>query len=139
MALARSLVRVVRVRQPRVLAVTVPRARVTTPLLLRRVCPVLVALARSLVRVVRVRQPRVLAVTVPRAPVARARRVVAALARRARVLPVPVVPVPAVTALPVLVARAPAVTAVRVLAALTACVPLQQPLVPAALRAPTRA
>ena len=104
----------------------VVRARVTTPLLLRRVCPVLVALARSLVRVVRVRQPRVLAVTVPRAPVARARRVVAALAPRVRVLPV-------------LAARAPVVTAVRVLAALTARVPLRQPLVPVALRAPTRA
>ena len=47
-------------------------ARVTTPSLLHRVCPVLVALALSPVRVVRARQLRVLEVTVPPARVARA-------------------------------------------------------------------
>ena len=47
-------------------------ARVTTPSLPRRVCPVLVALALSPVRAVRARQLRVLAVTALRVLVVRA-------------------------------------------------------------------
>ena len=130
----------VRARQPRVLAaLTAPPARVTTPSLPRRVCPVLVALALSPVRVVRARQPRVLAVMAPPARVARARRVVDVLVLRVRVLPALVARVRAVMAARVLEVLAPVVTVARVRLPMAARAPLRQLLAPLVHRVPTRA
>ena len=145
MALALSPVRVAHARQLRVLvALTAPPARVTTPSLPRRVCPVLVALALSPVRVaharqLRARQLRVLAVMAPPARVVRARRVVAALVLRAQVLPALAARVLAVTALRVLAVMALRVLVVRVRLPMAARAPLRQLLVPVVLRVPTRA
>lgn len=111
-------------------------ARVTTPSLLHRVCPVLVALALSPVRAVRARQLRVLAVTVPPARVVRARRVAAALALRVQVRPALAARVLAVTALRVLVVRALVVTVARVRLPMAARAPLRQLLVLVGLRVP---
>ena len=97
------------------------------------------ALALSPVKAVRARQPRVLAVTAPPARVVRARRVVAALALRAQVLPALVARVLAVTAPPARVVRALVVTVVRVRLPMAARAPLRQLLVPVVLRVPTRA
>lgn len=118
--------------------VVVP-ARVTTPSLLHRVCPVLVALALSPVRVVRVRRPRVRAVMALRARVVRARRVVDALVVRARGLPALALRVRAVMAARVLVVLAPVVTVARVRAVMAVRAPLRQLLAPLVHRAPTRA